>query len=141
MRNSFYGWYMKCQSDAHTLSIIPALHLGRKISTCSIQMISDKCRESVTFPAEKFCRKKEYLSIGESKFSANGIVLSIHTPELCVEGKLSFGRLTPLKYNIMGPFSVVPFMECRHNIRSMCHTVFGSLKINGEHYGFDNALG
>lgn len=73
MRNTFYGWYMKCQSDVYTLSIIPALHLSRNTSTCSIQMISDKCREIVTFPAEEFCGKKEYLSIGESKFSSNGM--------------------------------------------------------------------
>lgn len=37
--------------------------------------------------------------------------LSIHTEELAVEGRLSYGALTPLKYDIMGPFSLVPFME------------------------------
>ncbi len=26
MQGSFYGWYMKCQSDTQTLAVIPAVH-------------------------------------------------------------------------------------------------------------------
>ena len=56
-------------------------------------------------------------------------------------GELKFGRLTPIKNDIMGPFRFVPFMQCRHSIRSMRHTVNGELLINGEKYIFDNADG
>lgn len=30
MRESFYGWYMKCQSDTQTLAVIPAVHLRQR---------------------------------------------------------------------------------------------------------------
>lgn len=67
--------------------------------------------------------------------------LSIHTEELAVEGRLSYGALTPLKYDIMGPFSLAPFMECCHSVWSMQHSVFGRIMLNGESYEFDHALG
>lgn len=41
MRNTFYGWYMKCQSDLQTLAVIPAVHQNGKKRTCSIQIITD----------------------------------------------------------------------------------------------------
>ena len=41
----------------------------------------------------------------------------------------------------MGPFALVPFMECRHSVWSMRHTVTGNVRINGQEYSFQNALG
>lgn len=141
MLGSFYGWYMKCQSDNQTLAVIPALHqCGGKV-TCSIQLITDSQVWIETFPAEKFSRKNKCIDIGRNHFSLYGMELSIHTEELAVEGRLSYGALTPLKYDIMGPFSLVPFMECRHSVWSMQHSVFGRIMLNGESYEFEYALG
>ena len=39
MYGSFYGWYLKCQSDTQTLAVIPAVHNARNKRTCSIQII------------------------------------------------------------------------------------------------------
>ncbi|MBQ6844334.1 MAG: hypothetical protein IJO60_06845 [Agathobacter sp.] len=58
-----------------------------------------------------------------------------------VKGWLQFSDLTPIKYDIMGPFQFVPFMECRHSVYSMKHRVDGVLKINGAEYQFENVLG
>lgn len=58
-----------------------------------------------------------------------------------VKGQLQFSDLTPIKYDIMGPFQFVPFMECRHSVYSMIHRVDGVLMINGEEYRFENAKG
>lgn len=58
-----------------------------------------------------------------------------------VKGWLRFSDLTPIKYDIMGPFQFVPCMECRHSVFSMMHRVDGALTINGEEYSFENALG
>ena len=58
-----------------------------------------------------------------------------------VKGWLQFSDLTPIKYDIMGPFQFVPFMECRHSVYSMMHRVDGELMINGEKYFFENAYG
>ena len=40
MYDSFYGWYLKCQSDTQTLAMIPAVHQAGRKRTCSIQIIN-----------------------------------------------------------------------------------------------------
>lgn len=141
MYNSFYGWYLKCQSDTQTLAVIPAIHNARNKRTCSIQVITDNDAWTVTFPADLFKRKGRNIFIGENRFGEKGIHLAIHTSQLTIRGKLNFGQLFPLKYDIMGPFALVPFMECRHSVWSMRHSVTGDVCINGQRYSFQNAWG
>lgn len=57
-----------------------------------------------------------------------------------IHGSLRYQNRIPLKYDIMGPFSYLP-MQCKHQIISMCHTLYGSLKINGEVVSFENGIG
>ena len=141
MYGSFYGWYFKCQSDTQTLAVIPAIHNTRGKRTCSIQVITDNNAWGVTCNADKFQRTKKNIFIGENRFGGKGIYLAICTKQLTVRGKLRFGPLCPLKYDIMGPFALVPFMECRHSVWSMCHSVWGNVYINGEKYSFQNGWG
>ena len=132
----FYGWYFKCQSDTQTLAVIPAVHSTRNKRTCSIQIITDHDAWTVTFTEDVFRRTRRNIFIGE-----RGIYLAIQTQQLTLRGKLDFGPLCPLKYDIMGPFALVPFMECRHSVRSMCHSVRGNVYINEQKYSFQNACG
>lgn len=141
MHGSFYGWYMKCQSDTQTLAVIPAVHQAGQMSTCSIQIITDDNAWTVTFPAERYKRKGKNISIGANRFSERGIRLNMRTPDLFVKGKIDFGALSPLKYDIMGPFAAVPFLECRHSVWSMQHSVCGSVGINGKEYSFQDGCG
>ena len=141
MHGFFYGWYLKCQSDKQTLAVIPAVHKAGKKRTCSVQIITDDNAWTVTFTTDAFRRTKRNIFIGENRFGEKGIHLAIRTPRLNIRGKLNFGPLCPLKYDIMGPFAVVPFMECRHSVWSMRHSVRGNVYINGQKYSFHNALG
>ncbi|MDE7250061.1 MAG: tocopherol cyclase family protein, partial [Lachnospiraceae bacterium] len=141
MYGFFYGWYLKCQSDAQTLAVIPAVHSAGRKRTCSIQVITDNDAWTVTFTIDVFQRTKGNIFIGENQFGKKGIRLAIHTSQLTIKGKLDFGPLCPLKYDIMGPFALVPFMECRHSVRSMRHSVRGNMCINGQKYSFHNARG
>lgn len=141
MYHSFYGWYLKCQSDTQTLAVIPAVHSERNKRTCSIQVITDHDVWTVTFPADAFRRTRRNILIGENRFGAKGIHLAIHTAQVTIRGQLDFGPLSPLKYDIMGPFAFVPFMECRHSVWSMRHLVEGDVCINGQKYSFQNAWG
>ena len=125
MDGFFYGWYLKCQSDTQTLAVIPAIHGAGRKRTCSIQFITNNDAWTVTFPGEMFHRVGKNIFIGENRFGENGIQLAVHTPKLTVKGKLDFGPLSPLEYDIMGPFALVPFMECRHSVYSMRHSVSG----------------
>ena len=141
MSGYFYGWYMKCQSDTQTLAVIPAVHIAGRKRTCSIQIITDNDAWTVTFNADSYRRSRRNIFIGENRFGEKGIKLAIHTPQLTIKGKLYFGPLCPLKYDIMGPFALVPFMECRHSVWSMKHSVRGNVYINGQKYSFQNAWG
>ena len=141
MRHSFYGWYLKCQSDTQTLAVIPAVHNTGNKRACSIQVITDNDVGTVMFPADAFRRTKRDIFIGENRFGEKGIHLAIHTPQVTIRGNVDFGPLFPLKYDIMGPFALVPFMECRHSVRSMRHRVRGDVCVNGQTYSFRNAFG
>lgn len=141
MGDLFYGWYMKCQSDTQTLAVIPALHRQKRKRGCSIQVIMDKEAFTAEFPADAFSMKKGNITIGKNRFGRQGISLQVRTPELKIRGKLSFGSLSLLKYDIMGPFALVPFLECRHSVWSMKHSVSGRVTVNGTDYIFRNARG
>lgn len=141
MIHSFYGWYLKCQSDTQTLAVIPAVHSAGSKRTCSIQIITDHDVRAVTFRTDLFRRRGKTVFIGENRFGEKGIHLAIRTPKLTAVGALDFGPLLPLKYDIMGPFAFVPFMECRHGVWSMRHSVTGTVWIGGQKYSFQNALG
>lgn len=140
-RGWFYGWYFKCQSDTQTLAVIPAVHRTQGKETCSIQIITEECSWTVSLPAEAFRQKGKMISIGRNRFGERGVRMEVCEPELRIKGRLEFGPLFPLKYDIMGPFSLVPFLECRHSVWSMKHTVQGTMYINGTEYSFDGAEG
>ncbi len=141
MGDFFYGWYFKCQSDAQTLAVIPAIHQVGKKQTCSIQIITENEAWTITFPAERFFRTNRNIYIGENRFGKDGIRLHINTPQITATGELFLGKVWALKYPIMGPFAIIPFMECKHEVWSMLHRVSGELMINGKFYKFQNARG
>ena len=61
--------------------------------------------------------------------------------DVTVCGSLCITNRVPLKYDIMGPFGLIPFMECRHSVYSMLHRVNGSICIDDKKYVFENAYG
>ena len=141
MRGYFYGWYLKCQSDTQTLAVIPAMHRSGKKHTCSMQIITDDDAWTLSFPANAFRRRGRWIILGKNRVGEDGIRLDVHTPELTAKGSLHFGPIFPLKYDIMGPFALLPFMECRHSVWSMRHLVRGTVAINGTKYCFRDAWG
>ena len=141
MQETFYGWYMKCQSHTHTLAVIPAFHRTKGKSACSIQIITDDSVGTAIFPGKSFRHTGKTISIGKNYFTPNGMHLFIDAPKLSIKGTLQFSSLTPLKYDIMGPFALIPFMECRHHVWSMRHRVHGTLHVNERKYSFQNAWG
>ncbi|MDO4468744.1 MAG: tocopherol cyclase family protein [Bacillota bacterium] len=141
MKSFFYGWYFKCQSDTQTFAIIPAIHQGKNGRTCSIQIITDTEVQKIVFSSENFCKRKKSLFIGKNQFGQKGIRLDIDTEDLKIKGVLKFRQMSPLKYNIMGPFVCMPFMECRHQVWSMRHLVNGKIIVNKKKYIFSDGLG
>ena len=116
---------MKCQSDTQTLAVIPAVH-G---SSQSVQLITD---DGVWTFSQPF---------GNSCFSPEGFALDLHGNGVSAVGEVKFGALSPIKYDIMGPFQYVPFLQCRHSIVSMLHRVEGNICVNNVLYSFHHDSG
>ena len=136
MKDSFFGYYYKCQSALRTIAFIAATHGSGENRSASIQVITEKGAWAIDFPYEDYFHKGSLIRIGPNTFSPDGLRLRLDSGDLRLQGELSFGPVTPLRYDIMGPFALVPRMECRHMVGSMRHTVTGTVTVNDEEYRF-----
>ena len=111
MHNYFCGWYFKCQSDTQTLAVIPAIHRSGNRSSCSLQLITDDNAWNISFPYRTFRKRIRRLcvDIRKNHFGTGGIVLDIKNAGLRVSGSVTFSDLSPIRYDIMGPISCIPF--------------------------------
>ncbi|MDE6031263.1 MAG: tocopherol cyclase family protein [Oscillospiraceae bacterium] len=137
----FKGWYFKSCNKNQTVAFIPSLHCGDSKESAFLQIITDDNAFCLPFPKLKYREKPLFVKIGNGVFSEKGIKLDIKTDELTAQGTLRFGELSPIRYDIMGPFKFVPFMQCRHSVYSMSHRVVGRITINGKRYVFHNGAG
>lgn len=78
--------------------------------------------------------------IGGNIFTDKGIKVHIIYGDLSISGEIKYGELSPLKYDIMGPFKYLP-MQCRHKVLSMSHSLEGYVKINGSCMDFTGGKG
>lgn len=144
MLGYFKGWYFKQQGEDETVALIPALHTDvRGNGTASLQIITREEALCVEYPGKSFHadRRGPRIALGRSFFSTAGLRLDVDTDGINAKGELAFGPLSRLQYDVMGPFQFVPFMECRHSVASMAHTVNGQLLINGKHYLLEDGIG
>ncbi|MBR6044294.1 MAG: hypothetical protein IKP47_01535 [Ruminococcus sp.] len=143
MKDEFGGYYFKAQSETQTLAVIAAFHNSNGAGSCSIQIISDSGVWSAAYTENSYSKSPKgfRIRLSENYFTEKGMNLDIHRRDLTVTGRLRFGSFTPIRYDIMGPFCAVPFMECRHTVVSMRHRVDGTVTINGEKYVFKDAVG
>ncbi|MCI7804395.1 MAG: tocopherol cyclase family protein [Oscillospiraceae bacterium] len=137
----FKGWYFKCSNENKTIAFIPAFHRNLHQETASFQMITDDTAFNIPFQSLQYQENPLVVKIGENVFSENGIRLHIKNNKLSANGVLRFSGLSPIQYDIMGPFKFVPFMQCRHSVYSMRHRIDGQLTVNGQQYVFNNGTG
>ena len=148
----FEGWYFKQVSAnrEHVLSFIPGIALTKTDKHAFIQVIDGITGKTwnVKYPltAFDFSDKEFHVRVGKSEFSENRIQTDIETPGLKISGKISFSGLvhypsTLFSPGIMGWYSFVPFMECKHGIGSVFHRLTGSLQINNADINFTEGTG
>lgn len=139
--NYFKGCYFKCSANDKTISFIPAFHRNCRNESTSLQIITDNTAFNIPFDSLKYRERPLSIEIGNNIFSGRGIKLNIQTNTLSIHGELAFNQLSPIKYDIMGPFQYVPFMQCRHSIYSTKHTINGQININDSKFIFKNGDG
>lgn len=89
----------------------------------------------------EYSEKPLYVKIGACIFSDKGITLDFQDNDLTLKGTLYFKDLAPIRYDIMGPFKFVPFMQCRYRVYSMSHTINGKIKVNNHFFKIEKGLG
>jgi tocopherol cyclase len=152
MRGYFEGWYFKhVTSDLSGVwSFIPGISLNNSDPHAFIQIINGVTGDTYykAFAVSDFRMKNNSfdLSIGNSRFTEKNILLDIETENLRIEGEINYHN--SVKYpstlfspGIMGWYSFVPFMECKHGIISVNHTLTGRLKVNNTDISFNNGKG
>jgi len=151
-RNYFEGWYFKhVSSDKEDVwSFIPGIAISREDSHAFIQVLNGRTGESHVYEygVEDFSAsaKELKLQIEKSRFSTGGIELDLANKTTKITGKLSFSSLEKypaslLKPGIMGWYSFIPFMECKHGVVSMFHTLKGGLQVNDNYIDFNGGSG
>jgi hypothetical protein len=140
----FEGWYFKHQNLNSTVCIIPAIHKSRNgTASASIQVISDTVSEMIPFSEQEVKIYREPLSIiiGNCFFSKTGIDINIERKDFYAVGKILYQNSIPLKYDVMGPFRLIPFLQCNHGVISMRHQLNGFLHLNEKKYDFNGGIG
>lgn len=140
----FEGWYLKHQEGENMISFIPGVNITEKgEKKAFIQIITRQASCVADFDIEEFYARGRsfYVKIGNNVFSGRGVHIDIRTDSVKCRGNICYGRLTALKYNIMGPFSMLPGMECNHGVISLQHKLRGSLILNGENMVFNGGTG
>lgn len=143
-RSYFEGWYFKQQNASETIAFIPAFHVDKDgKASASVQIITNAETYHARFPygvfeADTGCLR---IKIGSSVFSERGCKLNILTDDFSLKGMLCYGPFASIRNDIMGPFRFAPFLQCRHSVFSMYHTVNGSIVLNGRQIAFKNAAG
>jgi hypothetical protein len=130
LKKGFEGWYFKHQKEGETVAFIP----GHAESGAFIQMINS--RGSRHFDVESLTVQHGVIRADSCLFSRKGVIIDLPG----INGKIDYGRVSPLSSDIMGPFKFLP-MECRHGIISMHHTLKGSLSIDGASTDFTGGNG
>ena len=141
--NYFFGRYFKCCGADGAVAFIVARHKNGKKESASLQVITPAGAHSAPFPIEQYIDPGDGFSVrlGENRFKKTGLTLHLDTPDLHLSGELRFGAFAPIKGDVMGPFRFVPFLQCRHSVYSMEHTVNGEVTVNGQAYRFDGGRG
>jgi tocopherol cyclase len=151
-RRYFEGWYFKhvSQDLSNVYSFIPGISLSEDDPHSFIQVINGVSGKThyLTYPVKEFSWKKDklYLKIGKSVFSENFIDLDLENKEIKATGHLEYNN--SIKYpksllspGIMGWYSFVPFMECKHGVVSVNHDISGTLLIDNEHVNLSGGKG
>jgi len=126
----FEGWYFKHQCGDYTIAFIP----GRSESGAFIQVIDGSGSRLINLPI--LIVKNDVIYTGKCVFSSKGVFIDLPG----IKGEIKYGPLTPLRYDIMGPFRFLP-MQCRHGVISMNHALQGTLVVDGERRVFDGGAG
>ncbi len=151
-KNYFEGWYFKhVSADREQVwSFIPGVSLAPEDRHAFVQVLNGRTGESYVFDYEvaafSASEKELNVDIGQSNFTKKGIALDLQNNSQKISGNISYAsqeQYPSSRFNpgIMGWYSFVPFMECKHGVVSMYHTLKGGLHIGDTYIDFNDGTG
>lgn len=151
-RNYFEGWYFKhVSADREQVwSFIPGISLSDRGRHAFIQVLNGRTGESRVYeydPGSFTASKKELnVQIEKSRFTKEIISLELMNSSGSIHGDIKYSSMheypsTVYNPGIMGWYSFVPFMECKHGVVSMYHSLKGGLYMDREYIDFSGGTG
>ena len=140
----FEGWYFKHRQGGRTAAFIPGYQIDRQGNgSAFIQVITDGWSGWAAFPLAELtlCRSPLCVRVSGSVFTERGMAVDFTADGVRVRGAVRYGPLTPPKGDVMGPFRVLPAMECRHGVVSLHHRLSGGVRVGGEILRLDGGAG
>ena len=140
----FEGWYVKLTgADKKTIALIISYHADRQGTEYAMLQVAGKNGFCEKIAASDFSADEDHFNVklGKSVVNCRGLDIDFSQNGHSVKGKITFGKMLPLKRDIMGPFASFPFMECKHGVISMTHGLSGELVVDDEKYSFDDGIG
>ncbi len=148
----FEGWYFKHVSPGldYVYSFIPGVSLNKSNSHAFIQVIDGIKGETtyIQFPLDSFIYRKDklFVQVGDSIFTDAYIDLRINHGDNIISGRLEYKDIVSYPKSlfspgVMGWYSFVPYMECKHGVVSVNHKIRGKLNIYGKIIDFENGRG
>lgn len=152
LKNYFEGWYFKhVSADRKSVySIIPGISLSGNDSHSFVQVINGLSGDTYyyRYPVDSFVSSSKVLStrVGDSVFSKESVNVNLEGDQGNISGDIIYDSFdhypsSLLRPGIMGWYSFVPFMECKHGIVSTGHSLKGELRVNNEVIDFSGGKG
>lgn len=143
-KSFFEGWYFKHQYNDFSISLIPGINISKDGKRYAfIQVITNNDSYNIKYKFEDFSISKDRLTIKikDNIFSKSGVILNIKDINVKIKAQLKYNNITSIKRDIMGPFALIKFMECNHEVISLHHEVNGILNINNKEIKINNGIG
>ena len=152
LNNYFEGWYFKhVSADMKSVySIIPGISLSKADSHSFVQVINGLTGDTYyyRYPVDSFVASSKILStrVGNSTFSKDSVVIDLEGEQGNINGEIQYESFSHypssiFRPGIMGWYSFVPFMECKHGVVSTGHGLKGELRVKNEKIDFTGGKG
>ncbi|MCL2570220.1 MAG: hypothetical protein FWE16_03370 [Firmicutes bacterium] len=143
MKKGFDGYYVKCVDNDFVVAVIFGKNANKRERSSFIQIITKDKAFWFGFGYGDFTvnRKSFCVSIGNNKVDCDGMKLNLDDGNVKIKCDLKFSTFSKIKYDAMGPFRFLPFMECRHRVVSMNHRITGIFQIDEHEHIYNEADG
>ncbi len=141
----FEGWYYRVTvPDGRAFCFIPGVCRTESGGFCFLQVLGPAGARCLRYPLSAFsyARGRAFFRVGNSAFDEHGFRIDAEG----ARGEAEFREPVPypaslLSPGIMGPFSYLPVMECRHAVLCVRSGLAGRLEISGERVQLSGGVG